>query len=139
VTLLRVDHTAIVVRDLDEALARYRRIFGLEAFERTAAPDQGVEVAFLRLGNTQLELIQPLDSTSGVARFLERRGEGLHHIGVLVEDLRSELRQLQDQGVELLDGEPRRGVHGHIAFIHPRGMGGVLVELVEHSVDELQA
>lgn len=129
---LRIDHTAIVVRDLDEALARYARLFDVRPIRRIRVPEQGVEVAFLQLADTQLELIQPLDPSSGVARFLERRGEGLHHIGLLVQDIRRELASLREQGVELIDREPRRGAHGMIAFIHPRGTGGPLVELVEH-------
>lgn len=138
--LLRIDHTAIAVRDMDEALARYRHIYGLEPSERTAVPDQRVEVAFLPLSDTQLELVQPTDSQSGVARFLDKHGEGLHHVGILVEDIRRELGQLADEGVELIDQEPRRGPHGLIAFVHPRGTGGVLVELVERIGDSyLQA
>jgi methylmalonyl-CoA/ethylmalonyl-CoA epimerase len=94
-------------------------------------PDQGVVVAFLRLGDTLLELIQPSDARSGVARFLERRGEGLHHLAFEVEDLKAELARLGESGVELIDTAPRIGAHGHVAFVHPRSFG-VLIELVEH-------
>ena len=138
--VLRLDHTAVVVPDMDEALARYGRLYGVEPSERTRVPGQHVEVAFLSFAGTQLELVQPLDPDSGVARFLERHGESLHHIGFLVEDISAELRELASAGVELIDPEPRRGVHGLIAFVHPRGTGGVLVELVEHRDEEaLQA
>jgi methylmalonyl-CoA/ethylmalonyl-CoA epimerase len=89
-------------------------------------------VAFVSMGDTQLELVQPLDPTSGVARFLDTHGEGLHHVGVAVDDLSAELRRLEADGVRLIDRVPRRGVHGLIAFIHPHGTGGVLVELVQH-------
>jgi methylmalonyl-CoA/ethylmalonyl-CoA epimerase len=130
-TALRVDHTAIVVRDINEAISRYRRLYGVEPSERGPAPGQHVEVAFLRLGDTQLELLQPTDAGSGVARFLEQRGEALHHVGFLVDDIRAELGRLAAQGVELIDKEPRQGFHGWIAFVHPRGTGGVLIELVE--------
>lgn len=129
--LEEIDHTAIAVRDLDEALARYRRLFGLVASERTVIPGQGVEVAFLPVGVSKLELIQPVDHRSGVTRFLERRGEGLHHIGVVVSDIDEELARLASLGVELIDETPRPGPHGRIAFIHPRGTGGVLVELMQ--------
>jgi methylmalonyl-CoA epimerase len=125
---------------MDEALQRYRRIWGLESSIRTEVPDQRVEIAFLPVGDTQLELIRPLDTGSGVARFLERHGESLHHIGVAVDDIRAELKALSETGVELLDSEPRRGVHGLIAFVHPRGNGGVLIELVQNIHDSwLQA
>jgi methylmalonyl-CoA/ethylmalonyl-CoA epimerase len=129
-SLPRVDHTAIVVRDLEEALGRYGRLFGLQAVERAVVPGQGVEVAFLAMGDTQIELIEPTDAGSGVARFLESHGESLHHIGVAVDDIRAELSRLSDQGIELVDREPRQGAHGEIAFVHPRGTGGILVELV---------
>lgn len=131
--LIRIDHTGIAVRDMDEALERYKRIYGLDASERVTVPDQHVAVAFLPLSDTQLELVQPTDGQSGVARFLEKHGEGLHHIAFLVEDIRRELRRLQEEGVELIDREPRKGPHGLVAFIHPRGTGGVLTELVEHT------
>lgn len=138
--LLRVDHTAIVVGDMDEALGRYRHLWGVEPSVRAPVPEQGVEIAFLPVGDTQLELICPVDASTGVAKFLERHGESLHHIGIEVEDIRAELRSLDVQGVQLIDREPRRGVHGLIAFVHPRGTGGVLIELVENAHDDwLQA
>lgn len=130
--LLRIDHTGIAVRDMDEALARYKRIYGLEPSERVSVPDQHVEVAFLPLSDTRLELVQPTDTQSGVARFLEKRGEGLHHVGILVEDIHRELQRLAGEEVDLIDREPRPGPHGLVAFIHPRASLGVLVELVEH-------
>lgn len=138
--LLRIDHTGIAVRDMDEALLRYKRLYGLEPSERVTVPDQHVEVAFLPVSDTQLELVQPTDNQSGVARFLGKHGEGLHHVGILVEDIHRELKHLANEGVEVIDREPREGPHGLIAFVHPRGTGGVLVELVEHVGDRyLQA
>ncbi len=128
----RIDHTAVAVRDLAEAVTRYEGLLGGRAGERIVMADQGVEVAFVSMGDTQLELVQPLDPTSGVARFLDSRGEGLHHVGVAVDDLVAELRRLEADGVRLIDRVPRRGAHGLIAFIHPHGTGGVLVELVQH-------
>jgi methylmalonyl-CoA/ethylmalonyl-CoA epimerase len=130
-TMNRIDHTAIVVRDLDEAIPRHEQLYGVKCRERHIVPEQGVEVAFLPIGDTQLELIAPLDSSSGVARFLETHGEGLHHIAVLVDDIRAELARLQAQGVRLIDTEPRANFHGLIAFVHPKGTGGVLLELVQ--------
>lgn len=133
--LLRVDHTAIVVADMDEALARYQRIWGLEPRIRREVPDQRVEIAFLPVGDTQLELIRPLDAESGVARFLEQHGESLHHVGIAVGDIRAELETLSQEGVQLIDREPRHGVHGLVAFVHPRSTGGVLIELVQNTHD----
>jgi methylmalonyl-CoA/ethylmalonyl-CoA epimerase len=128
----RVDHTAIAVRDLDEAIYRYGALFRPSHVERSRVPEQRVDVAFLTFLDTSLELVSPMDESSGVARFLQSHGEALHHIGIAVDDLEGELSRLADEGVELVDRHPRRGVHGRIAFIHPRGTGGVLVELVEH-------
>jgi len=135
--LLRIDHTGIAVRDLDEALERYRRTYGLQPSERLPVPTQHVEVAFLAIGDTRLELVQPTDDQSPVARFLDRRGEGLHHVAILVQNIREELQRLSDNGVELIDREPRPGAHGLVAFVHPREAGGVLVELIEDVEDEV--
>lgn len=129
----RVDHTAIAVDDLDEAIRRFSALLGSAQVERAVVDEQRVEVAYLTYADTRLELISPLDETSGVARFLRSRGESLHHIGMAVDDLDSELIRLAADGVELVDDRPRRGVHGRIAFIHPRGTGGVLIELVEQN------
>jgi methylmalonyl-CoA/ethylmalonyl-CoA epimerase len=129
--LRRIDHTAIAVRNMDEALVRFERLLGTAARERTIVPDQRVEVAFIPCGNTQLELVQPTDSDTGVARFLDARGESLHHIGIQVDNIRAELQQLAANGVELIDSTARHGAHGLVAFIHPRGTGGVLIELIQ--------
>jgi methylmalonyl-CoA epimerase len=131
VSFIRIDHTAIAVHSLDEAVARYERLYGVTCQERAAVAQQRVEVAFLPLGDTLLELICPLDEQSGVFRFLQSRGEALHHIGVLVLDIRAELDRLQQNGVRLIDTTPRAGLHGEIAFVHPSGTGGVLLELVQ--------
>lgn len=127
----RIDHTAVVVADLNEALPRFTQLFGVEPSLRRQVPTQGVEVAFLPIGDTQLELIQPTSPESGVARFLTKHGEGLHHIAVLVDNIAAELDRLAAEGVPLIDREPRPGVHGRIAFVRPEALGGVLLELVE--------
>lgn len=132
-TILRVDHTGIAVWDLDEALSRYRRLFGLVPGHRSVVEDQQVEVAFLPAGDTQVELICPLNRDSGVARFLEQFGERVHHLAFLVDNLDHELERLRRDGVKLIDQSPRPGSHGRIAFIHPHGSGGPLVELVERT------
>src|SRR5947209_15024305 len=130
-SLGRVDHTGIAVSDLDAALSRYAGLMPPAFVERLRVPDQKVEVAFLRFGDSAVELIQPESEDSPVARFLARRGEGLHHLAFEVSDVRAELSRLAAAGAELIDTEPRRGAHGLVAFVHPRSVG-VLVELVQH-------
>ena len=129
---LRIDHTAIVVRDLDTALDRYRALLGTPIVEPIVVEEQRVRVAFLPLGDTNLELVEPTDSYTGVARFLERHGEGMHHVGVGVADIHGEIERLMKEGVRLIDRSPRQGPHGLIAFVHPSASGGVLIELVQN-------
>ncbi len=130
-----VHHVAIVVRSIEASLARYRQLFGLqpEGSPVTFAP-QGVRLCFLPTGPApaaRIELIEPVDATSGVARFLEARGEGLHHICFLTDDLPTELEHLASYEAELIDRDPRPGAHGTVAFVHPRTLNGVLWELLQ--------
>jgi methylmalonyl-CoA/ethylmalonyl-CoA epimerase len=124
-------HVGIAVKRLEDALAGYRTLgFRPEAIEEV--PSQGVRVAFLQAGDVRLELLESLAADGVIARFIERRGEGLHHLAFSVEDIRKELRRLQAAGLELVDVEPRPGARGRlVAFVHPRSAHGVLVELVE--------
>ena len=126
-----INHVAIAVSDIDRALQLYRSIFGVRAQEIEELPDQGVRAVLLRIGGSQLELIQPTDPYGGVARFIDRRGEALHHVCFEVEDLDQRLTDLREGGIELIDQTPREGLAGMIAFVHPRSTGGVLVELVD--------
>jgi methylmalonyl-CoA/ethylmalonyl-CoA epimerase len=124
-------HVAILVRDIDEALAFYRDRLGLAVRDTRDVPDQRVRIAFLPLANTMIELVQPLDEESGVARYLAAQGRStLHHVCFAVGDLPRELRRLDADGVALIDREPRSGADGSVAFIHPSASGGVLVELI---------
>ncbi|MBW3632713.1 MAG: methylmalonyl-CoA epimerase [Chloroflexi bacterium] len=124
-------HVAIVVSDLDEALARYRRL-GFAGDERFILPEQEVEVATFRSGTGWIELIHPTDPEGPIARYLAKRGQGMHHVAYAVADLRLALQDLDAAGVRLIDAEPRIGAHGwRIAFIHPDSCGGVLTELVQ--------
>jgi methylmalonyl-CoA/ethylmalonyl-CoA epimerase len=130
-----IHHVAIVVRSVDEALPRYRALFGLapEA-PATDVPHQRVRLAFLPTGPdpaARIELIEPLDDESGVARFLASRGEGLHHVCFVTDDLPRALDELAAAEAELIDREPRPGAHGNVAFIHPRTLNGVLWELLD--------
>jgi methylmalonyl-CoA/ethylmalonyl-CoA epimerase len=126
-------HIGVAVRRLDAALTDYRALgFELESTEEV--PAQGVRVAFLRTGGAQIELLESLAPDGVIARFVERRGEGLHHVAFSVPDIRTEMRRLREQGLELVDAEPRPGAHGRlVAFVHPRSARGVLLELVQES------
>lgn len=129
---LHVHHIAIAVRDLEEALAFYRDVLGLEMTERRQVPQEGVEIAFLPAGETEIELLQPLSEESGVARFLEKRGEGLHHICLAVPDIEAAMARLREAGVQVLSETPRVGADGtRYVFIHPKSAHGVLLELYE--------
>ncbi len=135
----RIDHIALVVRDIDAALAFYRDILGIIPSVVTDVPAEGVRIAFLPLGSpdgTKIELVQPLDPTNGVARFLDKHGEGQHHICLEVTDIDAALADLRDKGVPVLDEAPRASVDGRAVFIHPRGAHGVLLELVERGREE---
>ena len=130
--LERIHHVAYAVDDLDAAIPVYADRFGMAVEVRELLADQGVEAVSLGAGESHIELIQPVDPAGGVARFLERRGPGLHHVAFEVADLPAALAELRDDGAELIDDAPRRGLGGHmIAFIHPRASGGVLTELVQ--------
>lgn len=129
---INLHHTAIAVRDLDETLATLSRLFAVEPLSREVIADQGVEEAMVPLGGSYLQLLTPLSVETPVGRFLERRGPGLHHIAIQVTDLDAALAHLTAVGAELIDRVPRSGGGGHrIAFVHPRALGGTLIELVE--------
>ncbi len=128
----RIHHVAYAVEDIDAALPVYTDRYGMSIEVRERLEDQGVEAVSLGAGASHVELIQSIDPASGVARFLERRGPGLHHVAFQVDDLDGALAELRNDGAELIDDQPRRGLGGHmIAFIHPRASGGVLTELVQ--------
>ena len=127
-----LDHVAIAVRDLDEALSEYKRLYGSEPLYRELVPEQGVEEAMVAVGGSFIQLLQPLSPDSPVSRFISRRGEGLHHVALAVADIDSALEHLRSEGADLIDDEPRLGGRGaRIAFLHPRAFAGTLVELVE--------
>lgn len=130
--LLNLDHVAIAVHDLDRTLDEYRRRYGIEPLYREVVEDQGVEEAMLAVGGSFVQLIAPLAVDTPVGRFLERRGEGLHHLGFAVVDIEAALAHLKAEGALLVDETPRTGGRGtRIAFVHPKGGNQTLVELVE--------
>lgn len=128
----RLDHLAIVVADLDEALAFWRDALGLPVSEVAEVPRERSAIAFLPLENGEIELVQPTDEESGIARYLAKRGPGMHHVCLEVDDLDGLLQRLKDHGVELINPEPVTKPDGvRYAFIHPKSAFGVLVELYE--------
>ncbi len=130
--LLNLDHVAIAVWNLDAAIAGYRDRYGVEPLWREVVEAQGVEEAMLPVGGSFVQLLQPLTPDSPVGRFLERRGEGLHHVAFAVVDIEAALDHLRAEGARLIDEVPRIGGRGaRIAFVHPADLAGTLVELVE--------
>ncbi|MBS1250666.1 MAG: Lactoylglutathione lyase [Chloroflexi bacterium] len=128
----KISHIAILVEDIEESLKFWRDAFGLELDHLEEVPSQGAAVAFLPLGESEVELVQPLSEDSGLAKYLAKRGEGMHHLCFEVEDIEAKLEDLKKQGVRLINEEASTLEDGRqIAFIHPKGTGGVLVELVE--------
>ena len=121
----------MVVTSVEASLAFYRDLLGLELETVMEIPTDRVRIAFLGVGESKVELVQPTDETTGVARFLASKGEGFHHVCFEVDNLAETLLRLEIDGVELIDTAPRRGAEGPVAFIHPRSAHGVLVELIE--------
>lgn len=130
-----IHHVAIAVRRLSDAYHLYRDLFGLPLVKEAAIADQGVRAALLAAGDSEIELLEPLDANGGVARFLARHGEGLHHVCFETEDVGTELTAAKDKGAELIDATPRPGLAGQIGFLHPRACAGVLVELATPVVE----
>ena len=127
----RVHHVAVVVADMEPALELWRDTLGLEVEAVLPIPSDGVEIAFLPVGESRIELVKPTDDTTGVARFLASKGEGFHHVCFEVPNLAEALLRLEINGIELIDTSPRKGAEGPVAFLHPRSCHGVLVELIE--------
>jgi methylmalonyl-CoA/ethylmalonyl-CoA epimerase len=127
----KVHHVALIVRSVEGALGLWRDMLGLELESVMEIPDDRVRIAFLAIGESKIELVEPTDETTGVARFLASKGEGFHHVCFEVANLAETLLKLEISGLELIDTAPRRGAEGPVAFIHPRACHGVLVELIE--------
>ena len=133
----RVDQVGIAVEDLDASLAFYARAFGITPSSRERLEDEGVEEAMLEVGGVHLQLVQSIRPDSPIDRFVAARGPGMHHLGLGVRSLEAALDHLRAEEVELIDQQPRPGGGGHrIAFVHPRGTGGILIELIEDSSPE---
>ncbi|HUJ54629.1 MAG TPA: methylmalonyl-CoA epimerase [Gaiellaceae bacterium] len=126
-----IHHVGVAVDDLDAALATYERLFGARLEQRSRVEEQGVEAAFVRVGESRVELLGALGEDTPVGRFLARRGPGMHHVAYEVADIRAALRGLAEAGAELIDESPRRGMFGlEVAFVHPDSVHGVLSEVI---------
>ncbi len=134
-TVNYIDHVGLAVKDIRAALKLFQDVFGAPPAEITDLPDQGARATLIQVGQTRLELLEPTGPESGVGRFIERRGEGLHHLAFNVTDISGKLKTLQTLGVDLIDQTPREGLSGTIAFVHPRSVFGILTELVESVPD----
>ena len=126
-----ISHTGIAVRNLDEAIKVYTEALGAEVGEIHDAPESGMRAAMVSAGGDTLELIEPVGDGGVIGKFIESRGEGIHHLCMEVDDIVKTLADLEDKGIRLIDKEPRQGIEGKVAFIHPKSMNGVLIELLE--------
>jgi len=129
--LRRIHHVGIVVRNLEEGYRFYRDLLGLPLMKEATVQDQGVRAALLQIGESEIELLEPIDPNGGVAKFLERRGEGLHHVCFATDDVEAELAATKEKGIPVIDEKPRRGLAGMICFLHPKAQHGVLIEYAE--------
>lgn len=129
--LSKIHHVGIVVRSLEAAYGFYRDTLSLPVHKEDIIQDQGVKAALLTIGESEIELLEPIDSDSGVARFLERRGEGLHHLCFATDDVARELDAARTKGLPLIDQQPRPGLAGMICFLHPKASHGVLIEYAQ--------
>ncbi len=131
-TIKRIDHIAIAVEDMNQSLGFWEKALGLHVHGIRNVPEQAVDIAFLPIGVSEIELVKPMTADSGIAKWMQKRGPGIHHICFEVDDIRQALAELTAQGMELIDKEPRPSADGKLyAFVHPRSTGGVLIELYQ--------
>jgi len=129
-----IEHIGIAVANLETSIAFYERVFGLKCYKIEEVPDQKIRTAFFLIGQTKIELLESTDPDGPIGKFLEKRGEGLHHMAFAVNDIHEQLRQAEKEGIRLIDSEPRKGAENlSIAFLHPKSASGVLIELCEVS------
>ena len=128
-----IEHIGIAVANLESAIAMYENVFGLECYNIEEVPDQRVRTAFIMLGDTKIELLESTDPEGPIGKFIEKRGEGIHHIAFAVTNMKEHLKRAEELGVKLIDSKPRKGAEGlDIAFLHPRSTSGVLIEICEN-------
>lgn len=127
-----IEHIGIAVKDLDESISYYENVLGLKCYSIEEVKDQKVKTAFFKIGETKIELLESTDPEGPIGKFIEKKGEGVHHIAFAVNDIESSLKEVEEKGVRLIDQKPRKGAEGlAIAFLHPKSTGGVLTELCE--------
>lgn len=131
--ITHIEHIGIAVKSIEEQLPYYEGVLGLKCYNIETVEDQKVKTAFFMVGQTKIELLEPTDEESTIAKFIEKRGEGIHHIAYATENVNEALKDMENKGVRLIDKEARGGAEGlRIAFLHPKSTGGVLTELCEH-------
>ncbi|MDR3611138.1 MAG: methylmalonyl-CoA epimerase [Ignavibacteriaceae bacterium] len=132
-----IEHIGIAVKNLDESIKFYEHTFGLKCYAVEIVKDQKVRTAFFELGQTKIELLESTEANGPISKFIEKRGEGIHHIAYAVKNIQSALIKLQSEGIQLIDNQPRKGAEGlEIAFLHPKSTFGVLTELCEKKENE---
>ncbi len=128
-----IEHIGIAVKDLASAIGYYENVLGLKCYKIEEVKDQKVKTAFFKVGETKIELLETTDPSGPIGKFIEKRGEGIHHIAFAVDDLQAQLKEASQKGVELIDKQTRKGAEGlNIAFLHPKSTHGTLTELCEH-------
>ena len=131
--ITHIEHIGIAVKSIEEQLPYYEEILGLKCYNIETVEDQKVKTAFFKVGETKIELLEPTGPDSTIAKFIESRGEGVHHIAYATKSVKNALKKAEEKGVQLIDKEPRKGAEGlNIAFLHPRSTGRVLTEFCEH-------
>ncbi|PKP20874.1 MAG: methylmalonyl-CoA epimerase [Bacteroidetes bacterium HGW-Bacteroidetes-21] len=127
-----IEHIGIAVRKLEEAIPYYEKVLGLKCYSVEEVADQKVKTAFFKVGQTKIELLESTDAEGPIGKFLEKKGEGVHHIAFAVKGIEGAITEMESQGVQMIDKAPRKGAEGlHIAFLHPKSTGGVLTEICE--------
>jgi len=128
--LTHIEHIGIAVKNLDESIKFYENVFGLKCYAVEEVKDQKVKTAFFQIGETKIELLESTGNDGPISKFIEKKGEGIHHIAFKTNDLKSSLKELEEKKIRLIDEHPRKGAEGlNIAFLHPRAANGVLIEL----------
>jgi methylmalonyl-CoA/ethylmalonyl-CoA epimerase len=133
--LTHIEHIGIAVKNLDEAIKFYENVFGLKCYSIETVPDQKVKTAFFQIGQTKIELLESTEPEGPIGKFIEKRGEGIHHIAFASDGIEKALKELSQKGIKLIDEKPRKGAEGlNIAFLHPKNTFGVLTELCEKPI-----
>lgn len=128
-----IEHIGIAVKNLDESIKYYENVLGLKCYAVEEVKDQKVKTAFFMVGQTKIELLESTEPDGPIGKFIEKKGEGIHHLAFATENLKDALKEIESKGIQLIDKEPRRGAEGlNIAFLHPKSTNGVLTELCEH-------